>query len=241
MNECVLVAGGGLNPEDTSIFYELYKQRLDIDIERIEGEIAIETDLAKKEQMQRTKANLKTLRDNAVKDAILAKTKEQKEQEDEADFYGFNWAPAIALLHYSEPYIEDVRIESTGEGDNQVNTIFIDKEADTNLALMLETHYLVDWNTCYGRPCGYGLFAAIDLAKQEGDPLTTFALGVMFSVKNKNDQSGLSFGLGVFIDTEFETLRDGLKDGDTTIYTDSQKATRKTDEYGPMLMISGKF
>lgn len=174
--------------------------------------------------------------------ATKAEEKVAKEKKDENDFYGFNWAPGIAVMSYNTPYIDDIRIDSTTVGEEQVNTIYIDREVETNIAIVLETHYLWEWDYKVSkRSTGIGLFAATNLVKQEGEPLTTFAIGPMFAVKDKDSSNGLSIGLAYFVDTDFKVLRDGLKDGSTTTFTDTAKAIRKVDEDGWMLMISSKF
>lgn len=168
--------------------------------------------------------------------------KQQQEAEDELNFYGFNWAPGIALMGYSSPYVSDVRIETTGEGDSQTHRVFIDKQVDHNIAVMLETHYLWPVQTRFeGRSTGVGFFAATNLAKKEGDPLTVFSLGLMGSVKSNDSSNGFSVGIGIFVDTDFTELRDGLTDGAVTTYSDSSKLLRKVDETGWMLILSSKF
>lgn len=183
---------------------------------------------------------------NAAKNSFefakqLEKTQE-KELQDINDFYGFNWAPGIAVMSYNSSYISDVRIETTGEGDSQTNTVYIDKEVDTNIAIMLETHYLWELPSIIdNRSTGIGILVATNLMKQEGDPLTVFAIGPIFSVKNKDSSNGLSIGLAFFIDTDFKELRDDLVDGSETSFTDSSKIIRTVDESGLMLMVSAKF
>ncbi|MDO6710328.1 hypothetical protein Q4567_06320 [Aliiglaciecola sp. 2_MG-2023] len=184
----------------------------------------------------------KELEDKKLEEAKEAEEQEQETRENVNNFYGFNWAPGIAVMHYSESYIDDIRIESSGEGESKVNRVFIDKELDTNIAIVLETHYL--WNVgniVEGRDTGLGIFAATNLVKQEGSPLTTFAIGVMFAVRDTDSSSGISIGLAYFVDTDFKVLRDGLSDGSVTTYDDSAKVIRKVDESGLMLMVSSKF
>jgi hypothetical protein len=220
-------------------------------------------------QAQLVAARLKARRDaeiNAgtpdpakIKDAQealdLAKSVQEKEEEkskeiqenakiakeNKNNFYGFNWAPGIAVMNYGSPYIDDVRIESTGEGENKVNNIYIDREVSTNIAIVLETHYLWEFGTVANRDTGWGFFAATNLVKQEGGPLTTFAFGPMFAVRDKDSSNGISVGLGFFVDTDFKVLRDDLTDGAVTTYEDTAKVERQVDEMGWMLMISSKF
>lgn len=63
----------------------------------------------------------------------------------------------------------------------------------------------------------------------------------MLAVKDKQGSNGVSVGLGAFIDTDVTEIRDNLKDGDFTSYTDSTKLLRKVDESGIILMISATF
>jgi hypothetical protein len=169
------------------------------------------------------------------------KVKAEKVKDDTNDFYGFNWAPGLAVMNYDSPYIDDVRIESTGEGEDKVNTVYIDREVSTNIAIVLETHYLWSIGKVAERDTGWGFFAATNLVKQEGAPLSTFAFGPMFAVKDKDGPNGISVGLGFFVDTDFKVLRDDLTDGAITTFEDSAKVVRKVDETGWMLMISATF
>ncbi|MEP7703513.1 hypothetical protein [Paraglaciecola sp. 25GB23A] len=166
----------------------------------------------------------------------------EKAKEDANKFYGFNWAPGIAVMSYDSAYIDDVRIDSTGEGDAKINKVYIDREVKMNLAVLLETHYLWPWKVdSIARDTGIGFFAATNLVKQEGAPLSVFAFGPMFSVRDKDSANGFSVGIAYFVDTDFKVLRDDLSDGDITTYEDTAKIIRKVDESGWLLMISSKF
>lgn len=210
-----------------------------------ELEALLKTGTATDQEIMDAKAKvavLDSVNDDNKKEVVKVKIAEAKEEKDTYNFYGFNWAPGIALLNYRESYISDVRIETAGEGDNQVNTFYIDKEVDANIAIMLETHYLIEHDGhVLDRRWGHGPFVATNIYKKENDPLSILSFGWMFAVKNKENANGLSVGLGYFIDTEFQVTRDNLKDGDTTSYTDTAKALRTVDEKGWMIIISSKF
>ena len=185
---------------------------------------------------------LQNKKDILIKDGIAQKAEIAKETSDKDDFLGFNWAPGIATMFYGDnKYISNLRIEQTGTGEELINTIYIDKEVNTNIALVLETHYLFELPSESGRPHGLGPFIATNIVKQEGDPLTMLSVGVLYAVKNKGSSNAFSIGLGLFIDTDFISLRDGLTDGSITTYTDSAKAVQKNDESGVILMFSSRF
>lgn len=210
-----------------------------------ELESLLKTGTATDQQINDAKARiaaLESLNEGNKKVVAEAEAAKAKETEDNNNFYGFNWAPGIALLNYSNTYISDVRIETTGEPDNQINTFFIDKEVDANIAIMLETHYLFERGEhLLNRTWGHGPFIATNIYKKENDPLSILSLGWMIAVKNKDNSNGISVGLGYFIDTDFQVTRDNLKDGDTTTYSDPSKALKTVDETGWMLIISSKF
>lgn len=63
----------------------------------------------------------------------------------------------------------------------------------------------------------------------------------MLGVKDKEGVNWICVGLGLFIDTNFKILRDGLTDSSETKSTYIVKAIRKVDAYGLMLMVSAKF
>jgi hypothetical protein len=199
-------------------------------------------DPLKIKQLQNTIVLADKLEDKEKEEVKEAQAKVEKNKENTNDFYGFNWAPAIAVMSYDSSYIDDVRIEVTGEGEDKVNNVYVDREVDINLAVLLETHYLWPWKVkSIKRDTGIGFFAATNLVKQEGAPLTMFAFGPMFSVRDKDSSNGFSVGLAYFVDTDFKVLRDGLSDGDVTTYSDSAKLIRKVDESGWLFMVSSKF
>lgn len=208
-------------------------------------ETLLKTGNASDQQIADAKAKvaaIETLSDGNKKEVAEAKATQAKKQDDTNKFYGFNWAPGIALLNYSEAYISDVRIESTDEADNQINTFYIDKEVDSNIAIMLETHYLFErGDHLLKRQWGHGPFIATNVYKEESDPLSILSIGWMVAVKNKDNSNAISVGLGYFIDTDFQVTRDNLKDGDITSYTNPSKTLRSVDETGWMLIISSKF
>ena len=222
-------------------FPVLAVQNIDSLIAEKKEELEIEPDQNERKKILKDIEYFEYIKDSQVETAIEAENKKDKETKATNDFYGFNWAPAIGIMHYgSKSYIKDVRIESEGEGADMKNVIYIDSQIETNLAVLLETHYLEDFGgTVGGRKVGHGFFAAMNVAKQEGDPLSTFALGYMYAVKDKEGANGISIGIGGFIDTDFKVLRDGLTDGSETQYTDTIKAVRKVDAYGLMIMVSG--
>jgi hypothetical protein len=211
--------------------------------ERMDAELAkANPDPIKIEQSRDVIALAEKLEDKEEDEVKETQAKAQKAKEDTNDFYGFNWAPGIAVMSYDNPYIDDVRIDSTGEGEDKVNKVFVDREVNKNLAVVLETHYL--WRIkvdSINRDTGLGLFASTNLVKQEGAPLTMFAFGPMFSVRDKDSSNGFSVGIGYFVDTDFKVLRDNLSDGDITTYEDTAKIIRKVDESGWLFMISSKF
>jgi hypothetical protein len=246
LKECVLDANR-LRKTDQKHFPELVLIQNEMLLAKYKEELEtlLKTGSATDQQIADAKAKvaaIETLSDGNKKEVAEAKASEAKKQDDTNKFYGFNWAPGIALLNYSETYISDVRIETKGEADNQVHTFYIDKEVDSNIAIMLETHYLFErGDHLINRQWGHGPFVATNLYKEENDPLSILSIGWMLAVKNKDNSNGISVGLGYFIDTDFQITRDNLKDGDTTSYTDPSKALRSVDETGWMLIISSKF
>jgi hypothetical protein len=98
-------------------------------------------DPLKIKQLQYTIVLADKLEDKEKEEVKETQTKLEKTKEDANDFYGFNWAPAIAVMSYDSSYIADVRIELTGEGVNKVNKVYV----DINLAVLIETHYLWSW------------------------------------------------------------------------------------------------
>ncbi|KHT53271.1 hypothetical protein RJ44_19940 [Alteromonas macleodii] len=174
-----------------------------------------------------------------VVEAIEDAKKAEEEKKEAADFGGFNWNPALVFLSYNGPdYIEDVEIESNAEGGD--GTIFVGKKVGTQLALMLEAHYFWDWSR--GKyQYGVGPFVSVSLATQQGNSLgSVMGVGAMFGLRQK-DVMNMNIGLGYFRDTDFETLRDGLKDGDTTSFTDSSDLIQKRDVGGLMILFSANF
>ncbi|ARD45131.1 hypothetical protein [Colwellia sp. PAMC 21821] len=246
LKECVLDENR-LRKVDQKRFPELVLIQNELLLSKYKEELEnlLKTGSATDQQIADAKAKvaaIETLNDGNKKVVAEAKAVEAKEQDDTNKFYGFNWAPGIALLNYNETYISDVRIETTDEADNQVNTFYIDKEVDSNIAIMLETHYLFErGDHLLKRQWGHGPFIATNVYKKENDPLSIISFGWMVAVKNKDNSSGISIGLGYFIDTDFQVTRDSLKDGDITSYTDPSKALRSVDEKGWMLIVSSKF
>ncbi|MEI8625912.1 hypothetical protein P4S67_18375 [Pseudoalteromonas sp. B137] len=246
LQKCVL-EGNRLRKVDEKHFPELVflQSEILLNNSRDELEKLLKDSSTTDSQIKNAKAKISALESlNAgTKEMVKAtEVKAAKEKEDINSFYGFNWAPGIALLNYSESYVSDLRIENSGEGDEQINTIYIDKEVDSNIAVMLETHFLVKTDdNLFGRTWGHGPFMATNVYKKENDPLTILSLGWMVSLKNNDDSNGISLGLGYFIDTEFQVTRDNLVDGDVTIYSDPTKAVRQVDEKGWMLILSATF
>lgn len=244
--ECVQ-DGGRVDPKYEALFpelslmqAELFKQKEESNLQTLRSNPASTSSEIQKQLKiaQFAQEQVETKQEEV--DKIEAKN--QKKSEDIKNFYGFNWAPGIAVMNYRDPYIDDIRIETSGEGTEQVNTVYIDREVTTNLAIVLETHYLWPLDVKVAdRSTGIGLFAAINLAKQEGDPLSTFAFGPIFAVKDKDSSNAFAVGLGYFVDTDFKELRDGVTDGSITNFTDSSKLIRKVDASGWLLMISSKF
>jgi hypothetical protein len=176
-------------------------------------------------------------------DTKLAKTiadKAEKEKEETENFGGFGWNPALVLLSYRDAeYIEDVRIES---GEDETNgTIFVGRKVGKQLALMLEAHYFWDLKNTESVQYGLGPFVSVSLATQKGSDLgSVIGLGAMLGLRRKEGTT-MNIGLGVFYDTDFQTLRDGLKDGDTTTFTDSADLIQRKDVNGVMLLFSSTF
>ena len=165
--------------------------------------------------------------------------KANKEKEASFEFGGFNWNPALVYLSYNgHDYIEDVRIESGEEGEP--SSIFVGKQISGQLSLMLEAHYYWDWMR--GKyQYGTGPFVSVSLATQEGNSLgSVTGVGWMFGLRQQEGIS-MNIGLGYFRDTDFVTLRDGLKDGDETTFTDSNDLLQKRDNGGLMLVLSSTF
>ncbi|MGY8900314.1 MAG: hypothetical protein ACKVI8_19995 [Paraglaciecola sp.] len=103
---------------------------------------------------------------------------------------------------------------------------------------MLEAHYFWDWSR--GKyQYGVGPFVSVSLATQQANSLgSVMGVRAKFGLRQKNV---MNIGFGYFRYTEFETLRDGLKDGDTTSFTDSSDLIQKRDVGGFMILFSANF
>jgi len=243
--KCVISSSGRIDGRSSIKYPSLQALINERELQIKWQDLKSEDDADRRESLLADISVLQTVIKHDEESAKIKKMEIDVDAENKQDFLGFSWGPAIAAMYYgSDTYItpQDIRIDTIGEGANQINTVYIDREVKTNLALLLETHYLYDFNISdVDRQLGLGPFFAINIAKQQGDPLTTFALGVMIAAKDKKGANGISFGIGLFVDTDVTELRDRISDGSTTSFTDSSKLVRKVDESGVLLMISATF
>ncbi len=155
----------------------------------------------------------------------------EKKGESNSNFYGINWGFGLAFTSLDADLIKDVTIE---DGAIQVN-----HKVSSQAIAMIESHYFMsDEKKSYG----HGPFMAIGLVGEDGiDPLSNYGVGWMWGWKTDDQGNSWNVGLGYFADSAASTLRDGLKDGDTTTVTDPNKLLKKSDESGWMLMFSANF
>lgn len=187
-------------------------------------------------------------------EALVAKGKElakldkeiakaEQDAQDNMNFQGFNWNPALATLFYKDKAISDISISAAGaDGKGRVQ---IGKEFDTQTALMIEVHYFLRSdtlkNTLGGSMWGWGPFIATSAGGTEKASLgSVFGAGFMAGMKTEGRNS-MNIGLGWFTDQDVTILRDDLVDGSPTSVTDSAALTRKTNGEGWFLIFSASF
>lgn len=168
----------------------------------------------------------------------------QKEAASVVSFQGLNWNPAIATLFYSDKVIDDITIYRANETD-ATGKVFIGKEFDTQVALMIEVHYywrthtLVDAGVA--QMWGHGPFVATSAGGSETASLgKVFGFGYMVGAKREGSHS-MNVSIGLFTESDATMLRDDLVDGDITSAKDSTDLIRKKNAHGWMLMVSGTF
>lgn len=161
-----------------------------------------------------------------------------------ASFQGFDWNPAIATLFYSDKVIDDISIYRANETD-ATGKVFIGKEFDTQVALMIEVHYYWRTHTLQdaglAQMWGHGPFIATSAGGSETASLgKVFGFGYMVGAKRQGSHS-MNLSIGLFTESDTTMLRGDLVDGDMTTAKDSTDLIRKKNAHGWMLMVSGTF
>lgn len=189
---------------------------------------------------------------NSAQEAFVNQTTETLKKQQEAaqeaasvvSFQGLNWNPAIATLFYSDKVIDDITIYRANETD-ATGKVFIGKEFDTQVALMIEVHYYWRTHTLtdagVAQLWGHGPFVATSAGGSETASLgKVFGFGYMVGAKREGSHS-MNVSIGVFTESDATMLRGDLVDGDITAAKDSTDLIRKKNAHGWMLMVSGTF
>lgn len=149
-------------------------------------------------------------------------------------FSGLNWGAGLAFLVYNRSFVEEMTI------DSENGVVRVNKEVSNTAVAMLESHFF--FTPGKKKIFGIGPFVSIGIVGEDGvDPLSLYGIGLMTGFKRPNSGSSWNIGVGYFIDTETETLRNNLKDGDPTTETDPNKLIVQSDVGGLMLMFSANF
>lgn len=171
----------------------------------------------------------------------------KKETKNSTEFMGFNWNLAIGISSLNGGgTIDEVSIETVGEGENAIREIRVNKSGEFDAELVLEFHhYPFSWtyesSEEYSRTWAHGPFVTVGLAGEGKQPLDTFGIGWMFGTRLDGGDKSFNVGIGWYVDTEVQRLRPGLSDGMETMETDSTKLLQTVDDEGIILVVSFDF
>ena len=150
---------------------------------------------------------------------------------------GFNFGTGIAAgfdLHRGQ------RIDSASIGPNASgqSVVRVDKEAETRLGLVLETHYF--WTVGQERLIGLGPFFAIK--SSDSDLIQEAGLGFMIGLRhNKEATNSFNIGLGVMVDPSAKVLADGFSAGAPPPPGATSVATKEETRFSAVVLFSYTF
>lgn len=159
------------------------------------------------------------------------------------EFYGIKFGIGFALtFKHGEDRIYSAIVDGNG-------IVRVDKEANREPKVMLETHYFRKWEKAskfLGRPCGIGPFFGIQPDNSNGGLIGAYALGVMLGLKHNNDpeeKDSRSWNIGVayVVNTGVRTLGDGLEQGKPLPEGETQIRYKEINQPGWLVMISFAF
>jgi len=180
------------------------------------------------------------------KSSILKYTK-QSTIEESADgfkeFYGIKFGIGFALtFKHGDDRIYSASIDGNG-------IVRVDKEANREPKVMLETHYFWHWKSLSNfleRPCGIGPFFGVQPDNSNGGVIGSYALGGMIGLKHNSEPEetnsrSWNIGAAYVVNTGVRTLGDGLKQGKPLPDNETQIRYKEINQPGWLIMISFSY